>query len=57
MHLNKYCTHVLQTSANNKDIEKYKSLFPEKRTTIKGPKKIQGSKETLDASSAKHTLL
>ena len=39
-------THVLQTSANNKDIEKYKSLFPENQTTVKGPKKEQGLTQT-----------
>ena len=35
-------THVLQTSSNNKDIEKYKSLFPENQTTVKGPIKSTG---------------
>ena len=35
-------THVLQTSANNKDIEKYKSLLSENQTTAKGPKQSTG---------------
>ena len=35
-------THGLQTSSNKKDIEKYKSLFPENQTTVKGPIKSTG---------------
>ena len=35
-------THVLQTSANNKDIKKYKCLFPVNQTTVKGPQKRTG---------------
>ena len=33
---------MLQTSSNNKDIEKYKSLVPENQTTVKGPIKSTG---------------
>ena len=33
---------MLQTSANNKDIEKYKRLFPVNQTTVKGPQKRTG---------------
>ena len=49
-------THVLQTSANNKVVEKYKSLFSENQPSSKGPKKkVQGSTLILDANSAERT--
>ena len=49
---------MLQTSSNNKDIEKYKNLFPENQTTVKGPRKSTGiNTNIIDANSAEHTLL
>ena len=45
-------THVLQNSANNKNVEKYNSLISENLTTTMGVQKKKGTKQITSAKSA-----
>ena len=50
-------THVLQNSANNKNVEKYNSVISENLTTTTGVQNKKGTKQITSAKSAEKNWL